>query len=98
MNPSPPTPDLDPGLSAARRRAEAALRDARNEFARQHPERALLALHRAWDALVHVPGGEAFDDLVALDDAIERAYRHLDLAHADLAAQTMDQVIARLHA
>lgn len=98
MHTSDPDPDPAPGLSAARRRAEAALREARREFACQHPDRALLALHRAWDALVHVPGGEAFDDLVVLDEAIDCAYRHLDLAHADLAAQTMDKVIARLHA
>ncbi len=90
--------NLDPGLRAARRRAEAALSEARNEFAAHHPERALLALHRAWDALAHVPGGEAFDDLVTLDRAIETAYRHLDHAQVDLAVLTLDRVIARLHA
>ncbi len=89
---------LNPDLSGARRRAEAALSEARNEFAAHHPERALLALHRAWDALAHVPGGEAFDDLVTLDRAIETAYRHLDHAQADQAVLTLDRVIARLHA
>ncbi len=91
-------PDRRSELGLARQRAEEALHLARFEFARRHPERALVALHRAWDALAHVPGGEAFQDLVALDAAIDRAYRQLDNAHAEQALQTMDGLIARLHA
>jgi hypothetical protein len=87
----------DPELGIARARAEVALRQARDEFARRHPERAIVALHHAWDALAHVPGGEAFEDLVALDRAIEAACQHLDHAHVDLAVLTMDKVIARIH-
>ena len=94
---TPVAVSADPELGIARARAEMALRQAREEFAGRHPERALLSLHHAWDALAHVPGGEAFEDLVALDVAIETAYRHLDHAHADLAVLTMDKVIARIH-
>lgn len=95
---TPVAVSIDPELGVARARAEVALRAARDEFASRHPERAILSLHHAWDALAHVPGGEAFEDLVALDAAIETAYRHLDHANADLAVLTMDKVIARIHA
>lgn len=94
---TPVAVSADSQLQAARTMAELALRLARDEFARHHPERALVALHRAWDALAHVPGGEAFEDLVALDLATLEAYAHLTRSDADLAVRAMDGMITRLH-
>lgn len=81
----------------ARAKAEQALRAARDDFISSHPERAIGPLHDAWDALAQVPGGEAFEDLVALDRAIETAYLYLEQARAELAVLTMDKAIARIH-
>ena len=93
---APVAVSVDAMLTLARVNAEVELRLARHELVRHHPDRALAALHRAWDALSHVPGGEAFEDLLALNEATETVYQHLDAQHAPQAVDAMDEVIARL--
>jgi len=87
---------IDPELREARLRASSELRLARSELAQQHPQRALVAIAHAWHELAHVPGGEAFQDLVALEEAARLARVSSLQPDAISAASAVDAALARL--
>lgn len=87
----PPEP-VPRELQVARHRAVEHLRHARLALAHGRPRRAIKALRDAWHELEDVPGGDAFQDLVAIDEAARRLARQ----EGKSATSALDAAVLRL--
>lgn len=82
---------VSPELEAARTRAAERLRRARAALELDDPAHVFAALREAWYEIDNVPGGDAFQDLVAIDAVAQQLRRH----DRDSAGSALDAVADR---